>query len=99
MGVTAAVTAAIGTGYQIYSGEKAASEAQDDRDRIEQQAREKQDKIEADEKSKALGAQAKAQRSAQRVQSGYGRGSTILTGPLGLGSDSASPAKSTLLGG
>lgn len=100
--VTATVIAGAmvaGTGYQIYAGERAAKEAKQQREDQERRANEAQRKVEIAEKGKAMGAAARAQRQAAAGQAGYGRRDTILTGPSGLGTDTSSGARSTMLGG
>jgi hypothetical protein len=102
MGVTAAIVATaavVGTGYQVYAGEKAASEAKDQRKDTERKAREAQAQIEESERNKAKVASDAARRQAQKAAGAYGRSDTILTGPMGLGSDTSSGSRGTLLGG
>lgn len=100
--VTATVIAGAmvaGTGYQIYAGERAARDAERQREDQERRASEAQARVERIERGKAMGAAAKAQRQAAASQAGYGRRDTILTGPSGLGTDASSGARSTMLGG
>lgn len=98
--IIAAAAAAIGTGYSVYSGERAASNQQ----KAAQQAKDnanKQAYLADQELNKANQKQpdSSALLSAQKQAGQGGVGSTLLTGAQGLDLQSLQLGKKTLLGG
>lgn len=100
MGVTAAVAAVVGTGYAVYSGERAASAQADAARKAEQNAKVQTDQADqamnrANGKKPDIGAMLAAnQQAAKGGQSG-----TMLTGPAGIDPNVLNLGKNTLLGG
>jgi uncharacterized protein (DUF2345 family) len=100
MGVTAAVAAVVGTGYAVYSGERAASAQADAAHKAEQNAKVQADQADqavnrANGKKSDIGAMLAAnQQAAKGGQSG-----TMLTGPAGIDPNVLNLGKNTLLGG
>lgn len=94
--VIAAVAAAVGTGYAVYSGERQASEQR----KAERQAK-RQAEIAEQEANRArrnpANAGALIDRAAQSAQAGAP--GTMLTGPQGVDPNQMALGRNTLLGG
>lgn len=96
--IIAAVAAAVGTGYSIYSGERAAKKQSQAQAQAEKQAKEQALQAERDfnksnsKKANTVGLLQAAQ------QDGGGVSSTMLTGAAGIGNDQLKLGKQNLLG-
>ena len=95
MGVTAAVAAAVGTTYAVYSGERNMS--------VQKDAMQKQERAAAKQADLADQANNKANRKMPSIQATAkanqaGAGSTMLTGPQGIDPGTLTLGRNTLLG-
>ena len=97
--VIGAVVAAGASTYQAYEAREQRRDLQENLDRQNEQATEVQEQIETKQKEAPKVAADASRRQRMRATANYGRQSTILTGPKGLGSDSSKDATSTILGG
>ena len=94
--IIAAVAAAVGTGYSIYSGERAAKKQSQAQAQAEKQAKEQALQAERDF-NKANSKKANTAGLLQAAQQG-GVGSTMLTGSEGIENDQLKLGKQNLLG-
>lgn len=98
--ITAVVVAAVGTGYSIYSGERAASQqAAAQRQAKAQAAADTKAADEANNRVNQKDPNTNALLSAAKQAGKLGGASTLLTGPTGIDTSSLSLGRSTLLGG
>lgn len=96
--IIAAVAAAVGTGYSIYSGERAAKKQSQAQAQAEKQAEKQALQAERDF-NKANGKKANTAGLLQAAQQdGGGVSSTMLTGAEGIGNDQLKLGKQNLLG-
>ena len=96
--IIAAVAAAVGTGYSIYSGERAAKKQSQAQAQAEKQAKEQALQAERDF-NKANGKKANTAGLLQAAQQdGGGVSSTMLTGAEGIGNDQLKLGKQNLVG-
>ena len=100
--IIAAVAAAVGTGYSIYSGERAAKKQSQAQAQAEKQAKEqaKEQALQAERDfNKANSKKANTAGLLQAAQQdGGGVSSTMLTGAEGIGNDQLKLGKQNLLG-
>lgn len=94
--VIAAVAAATGAAYSVYSGERAASEQRKAERRAERQARQAEQDANRARRNPA-DAGALIDRAAQSARAGAP--STMLTGPQGVDPNQMTLGRNTLLGG
>lgn len=100
MGITAAIAAAVGTGYSIYAGERAASRQQEASAQAAKNAQQTADQADQamnranQKKPNVAGMLSANQQSAKSGVSG-----TMLTGPSGVNPVDLTLGKNTLLGG
>lgn len=104
LAVTAVFVAAVGTGYSIYSGERAASQqaAAQRQAKAQAEAQAEKDAKAADEANNRANQKdpnTNALLSASRQAGKLGGASTLLTGPTGIDTSALSLGRSTLLGG
>jgi len=99
MGVTAAVTALIGTGYSIYSGEKAGRAQKSAQVQALQQSKKTARKADiANNMANRKQANSSAALDSAKQAGKGGQSGTLLTGSKGVDPSSLSLGKSTLLG-
>lgn len=103
-GITATMVmagaAVVGTAYSIYSGQKAASSAKDAQAQAQANANQQLSQAQqAERRANQKNPDTMSMLDAAKQAGRAGASGTMLTGPQGVGSDTLSLSKNTLLGG
>lgn len=99
LGIAAIVIGAAATTYQVQEGRRQEKKQDARLAEAEAKAEADQSEIEARQKNAETQAAAATRRRQQQSAAMTGRSGTILTGPMGLGSDSSASGTGTILGG